>query len=240
MAIAPERLKIADLGSLSGRLETEGPETILAWTWQQFGPDISLACSLGGPSGMALLDMVAKLGLPIEVFYLDTGLLFPEAYAMNDEVERRYGIRPVGYKPALTLADQAAEHGEALWARDPNLCCALRKVEPTKQALAGKRAWITGIRRDQTANRGEANAVQWDEKFGLVKVNPLVAWTEDQVWTYIRANEVPYNSLLDQDYVSLGCQPCTRPVQIGEGARAGRWSGFDKTECGLHLPARAS
>src|SRR5579862_8067936 len=216
MAVAPDRLKTTDFTELSERLEGEGPETILAWTWQQFGPDISLACSLGGPSGMALVDMVARLGLPIEVFYLDTGLLFPEAYAMNDEIERRYGIRPVGYKPALTLEAQAQQYGEELWKRDPNLCCSLRKVEPTKEALAGKRAWITGIRRDQTANRGTASAVQWDERFGLVKVNPLVGWTEDQVWVYIRSNEVPYNPLLDQDYVSLGCQPCTRPIQIGE------------------------
>ena len=239
MAIAPERLRSTDLSLVSERLEAEGPETILAWTWQRFGPDVSLACSLGGPSGMALVDMVAKLGLPIEVFYLDTGLLFPEAYGMADEIERKYGIRPVGYQPAQSVDEQAAAFGEALWARDPNLCCKLRKIEPTKQALAGKRAWITGIRRDQTANRGEAGAVQWDEKFGLVKVNPLVGWTEDQTWEYIRVNDVPYNPLLDQDYVSLGCQPCTRPVQIGEDVRAGRWVGFEKTECGLHLPARA-
>src|SRR5579864_8825417 len=116
MAIAPERLRTSDFTQVSERLEAEGPETILAWTWQQFGPDISLACSLGGPSGMALLDMVARLGLPIEVFYLDTGLLFPEAYAMNDEIERRYGIHPVGYRPRQSVSEQAAQFGDALWA----------------------------------------------------------------------------------------------------------------------------
>jgi phosphoadenosine phosphosulfate reductase len=240
MAIAPERLSGTDLFSVSERLEAEGPETTLAWTWQRFGPDISLACSMGGPSGMALVDMVARLGLPIEVFYLDTGLLFPEAYEVAEQIQQRYGIRVVGYKPELSVDEQAERYGDALWARDPDRCCEMRKIEPTKQALAGKRAWITGIRRDQTSNRNSAQVVQWDDRFGLVKVNPLVGWTEDQVWDYVREHEVPYNPLLDQDYISLGCQPCTKPVQIGEDRRAGRWVGFVKTECGLHLPSSAS
>jgi len=238
MAIVFDRADATELSDLCRQLEAQGAEAALRWADEQFAPDLTLACSFGGPSGMALLDMTWRLGLDIEVFYLETGLLFPQTRALREEVERRYGIRAAGYEPGLSLIEQGEQYGEALWARNPDLCCALRKLEPTRRALAGKQAWISGIRRDQTANRADTQVVEWDDRFGLIKVNPLASWTEDQVWDYIREHDVPYNALHEEGYASIGCQPCTRPIQIGESVRSGRWTGFEKTECGLHLPDR--
>jgi phosphoadenosine phosphosulfate reductase len=224
-----------DLAGISAKLEEQGAEAALLWAKEQFEPDISLACSFGGPTGMVLVDMASKVGLHAEVFYLDTGVLFPETYALRDEVSRRYGISPVAYRSRLSLDEQAERYGDALWLRDPDRCCYLRKVEPNERALAGKKAWISGIRRDQASTRRSVSVVEWDESFDLVKLNPLATWTEDDVWSYIRRHDVPYNSLHDDGYPSIGCMPCTRRVQPGEDKRAGRWAGFDKTECGIHV-----
>src|SRR5438552_7814199 len=139
----------ADLAELNRRFTRRSPEQILTWAGKAFSPDLSLACSFGGPSGMVLVDMVARLGLDVEIFYLDTDVLFPETYKLVEQVTRRYGVQPVAYRSRLTLDEQAQQHGERLWARDPDRCCYLRKVEPNVRALAGKKAWISGIRRDQ-------------------------------------------------------------------------------------------
>ncbi|MFI5266192.1 MAG: phosphoadenylyl-sulfate reductase [Chloroflexota bacterium] len=229
-----------DLPNLNERFVAAAPREILAWAGEQFSPDLSLACSFGGASGMVLLDMVAKLGIDLEVFYLDTDLLFPETYALRDEAARRYGIQPVGYRSRLSLAEQATEHGPELWRSDPDRCCYLRKVAPNEQALKGKRAWITGIRRDQSDTRGRIDPVQWDDTFGLIKICPLANWTEDQVWAYAYDQDVPVNGLHAEGYASIGCMPCTRPVMPGEPLRAGRWAGSSKTECGLHLPRKVA
>jgi phosphoadenosine phosphosulfate reductase len=142
----------------------------------------------------------------------------------------------------LSPEEQARTQGEALWTSDPDRCCNLRKVEPLRRKLAELSAWITSIRRDQTSVRSGARRVEWDAKFGLVKINPIVDWTAKQVWRYIHDHDVPYNQLHDQDYPSIGCTHCTRAVKPGEDPRAGRWSGFAKTECGLHIiePAEVS
>lgn len=224
----------AELAAINDRLATGGPAEILRWTDDRFGPDVALSCSFGGPSGLVLIDLIARQGLRVEIYYVDTDLLFPETYDLVEEVARRYGITPVAYRSRLSLADQADRHGEALWRRDPDRCCYLRKVEPNERALAGKRAWITGLRRDQAATRRAVPFVEWDDAFGLVKVNPLATWTEADIWAHLRAGGIPYNALHDRGYPSIGCHPCTRPVAAGEDPRAGRWSGFDKTECGLH------
>ena len=226
-----------ELVAVNARLEGASPEEILAWTLERFPGRATLACSFGGVSGMVLLDMTLKLDPTVPVFYTDTDFLFPETYALRDRVAERYGIEPQAYKSALTPLEQAAEFGEALWSRDPDLCCDLRKVKPTARALEGFDAWITGIRRDQSSTRKAVNIVEWDAKFGLVKVNPLVSWDETQTRAYLAAHDVLYNPLNDQGYPSLGCTHCTRPVQPGEDSRAGRWAGFDKTECGLHYDA---
>jgi phosphoadenosine phosphosulfate reductase len=216
------------------------PQEALSWAFARYSPDIALACSFGGAAGMALLDMSVKINPAVQVFYLDTGFLFPETYALVEEAARRYGIRPVAFQPQLTPDDQARQYGDALWRRDPDRCCQLRKVEPHRRALKGKRAWISGIRRDQLFTRREAQVVEWDTQFGLVKVNPLASWSDAQVWDYIRQHQVPVNPLHGRGYPSLGCTHCTRTVQPGEDSRAGRWSGTGKVECGLHLPSAAS
>ncbi len=233
---APTDATAAELSAASAELEGKMPQDILRWATERYQPGLTLACSFGGPSGMALLDMVMQIDRGVEVFYLDTDFLFPETYRLRDIAAAKYNFQPVGYISLLTPSEQAAKHGDALWARDPDACCAIRKVEPNHRALAGKRAWISGIRRDQAKTRTDIPIVEWDLKFGLVKINPLAAWSESQVWKYILDRGVPYNELHDQSYPSIGCTYCTKPVKAGEDPRSGRWQGFAKTECGLHVP----
>ncbi len=217
------------------RLELAEAHEVLNWGLQRYSPEIALACSFGGASGMALLDMAVRTGWAFEVFYLDTDLLFPETYALIEQVRNHYGVEPVGYRSRWTLEAQAREFGPNLWESNPDMCCSLRKVEPNARALQGKQAWIAGLRRDQAATRSHIAKVEWDHKFDLVKLNPLADWSEEEVWEYVRANGVPYNPLHDQGYASIGCVHCTRPASASDGdLRAGRWVGFDKTECGLH------
>lgn len=219
------------------------PEDVLLSVCDLFGDRIALATSLG-PQTLVILDMLHRLGRSVPVFFLDTDLLFPETYALRIRLQQRYGldVRPV--RPARSLAEQARDEGPALWERDPDRCCALRKVDPLRGALAGLDAWITGLRRDQGPTRASVQTVAWDEAHGLVKVAPLAHWTRDDVDRYLAAHDVPYNPLLDQGYRSVGCAPCTRAVRPGDDPgdeRAGRWSASGKTECGIHLaPASPS
>ncbi len=215
-------------------LEGKTPQEIITWAAKEFQPGLTMACSFGGPSGMVLLDMISQIDPSIEIFYLDTDFLFPETYATRDKVIERYGMMPIGYKSKLTPEAQAKEYGDELWSKDPDLCCSIRKVEPNARALEGKQAWISGIRRDQGESRGDAPIVQWDEKFGLVKVLPLVTWLEADVWAYVVKNDVPYNLLHDQSYPSIGCTHCTKAIKPGDDPRSGRWASTDKTECGIH------
>ena len=234
MALVDSQPTGSDLRSVSQGFEGSHPEEVLRWTFATFGDSVALASSFGGASGAVLLDIAAKINPSVKVFYLDTDFLFPETHALIQKTVERYGITPVAYRPELTPEEQAALHGQALWTQDPDRCCELRKVEPNAHALAGLDAWITGIRRDQGPTRSEVGIVEWDHKFKLVKVNPVAHWSKRQLWSYILANKVPYNALLDQGYQSIGCTHCTRPTVAGEDERAGRWSGRDKVECGLH------
>ncbi|HEY3267242.1 MAG TPA: phosphoadenylyl-sulfate reductase [Armatimonadota bacterium] len=209
-------------------------EQILERTLAEFGRDAALSCSFGGPSGMALVHMAARMDPSVRVITLDTGFLFPETYDLIQRVEAKYGISVERAAPALSPDEQSEWYGDALWKTDPDACCRIRKVEPMREATKGLRAWVTGIRRDQSETRRNTPIARWDEKFGLLKVAPLAAWTEADVWTYVMANDVPYNPLHDRQYASIGCTHCTRPIQIGEDLRAGRWAGAAKTECGLH------
>ncbi len=228
--LAPE-----EVAAWAERLEGAAVEDVLAWAVARFHPHLALACSFGAED-MVLVDALARVRPGARVFYLDTGLFFPETYAARDRLAARYPVTLIRVSPELSLAEQETRHGAELWRRDPDLCCRLRKVDPLRQALTGLglRAWITGIRRQQAPSRAGARVVEWDDRFGLVKFNPLAGWTWEQVWDYIRARGVPYNELHDRGYPSIGCAPCTRPVRPGEDARAGRWAGFAKTECGLH------
>jgi phosphoadenosine phosphosulfate reductase len=221
------------LGSEETGLDGRGAEEILSWAARQFAPRLTFATGFGA-EGCVLIDMIGRLGLPIDVFTLDTGLLFPETYELWRRLEEKYGITIRAVRPVQTVPEQARTEGDRLWERDPDRCCALRKVEPLRQALSGFDAWITAIRRDQTADRATAGVVEKDERFGLVKVNPLVAWTSADVAAYVAEYDVPVNPLHQQGYPSVGCLPCTSRVLPGEDPRAGRWRGRVKTECGLH------
>ncbi len=224
----------ASLKGVSDQFEDRRPEEILQWGFDTFAPGLALATGFG-PEGVVLMHLVAQIAPQTTVFYLDTELLFPETYALRDALAERLGLSFTRVATRLSLPEQAAQHGEALWARDPNLCCNLRKVQPLREHLAFQDAWMTSIRRDQTANRATAGLVEWDSANGLVKINPLGNWTKQDVWAYLHLHALPYNTLHDQGYASIGCWPCTRAIAPGEDERAGRWAGFGKTECGIHL-----
>ena len=209
-------------------LEDLSAEEVVRWALDRFHPSIALACSFQQEESV-LLDILFSERPDARVFALDTHVLFPETYALWDLTEQRYGTTIERFE-GPTLAAQAAEHGDELWKRDPNACCAIRKVEPLGRALAGRDAWITGVRREQSATRAGARKIEWDARHGLWKLNPLADWTDRDVWARINERDLPYNPLHDRGYSSIGCTHCTAP---GAG-REGRWSGDDKTECGLH------
>jgi len=226
-----ERLK-----AWGASFEGKQPQDVVEAAIERYRGKIVLACSFGAED-VVLVDMVHRIDPSVPLFYLDTEFLFPETYATRDRVIERYGLKPaqvIQVKSLLTAQQQAEEHGDALWSREPDRCCQVRKVEPLTRVLRGYEAWITGIRRDQAPSRANAGIVEWDQKFELVKINPLARWSWNDVWTYIKVYEVPYNPLHDQNYPSIGCTHCTAPVAPGEDPRAGRWKNFAKTECGLH------
>ena len=226
-------IAVDELRQVGNALTGKSAETILKWALNTFPGRVTMASSFG-LEDVVLIDQVTDLVSSPDVFFLDTGLLFAETYQTLGAIESRYGFKVRCIEPELTVDEQNERYGTKLWARDPDACCGLRKVAPLKRALLNYSAWITGIRREQSATRAQAQAVEWDQAHGLVKINPLVLWSTEEVWTWIRERGVPYNPLHDQGYPSIGCAPCTRPVQPGDDPRAGRWSGFDKKECGLH------
>lgn len=226
-----------DLAALAEAWERLELEQVLREAADRFGSRITLASAFG-LEDCVLIDAVARAGLSIEIFFLDTGLMFPETYELRRRIEARYSLKVRAVPPPLTPEQQAAEHGPNLWERDPDGCCGLRKIAPLRTVLAENDAWITGIRRDQSPHRAGARLIEKDAIFGLLKINPLATWTAKDVWTYCRQHDVPTNPLFDQGYASIGCQPCTSALNDGEGGRAGRWRGHTKTECGLHLPPR--
>ncbi len=229
-----------ELKQAAQELETASAAEILQRAADHFAPKLTFATSLG-IEDCVVTDLIATASLPIHLFTLDTGVLFPETYALWKRMEERYGVVVNPVRPRRTIDEQALDEGPELWGRDPDRCCELRKMEPLRATLSVHDAWITAIRRDQTPERANAPVVGWDARFGLVKVNPIVRWTSDDVRAYVRDHDVPYNPLHDQNYPSIGCVPCTSPVMPGEDPRSGRWRGKEKTECGLHLriPIRA-
>ena len=225
-------LSDAEIAALNERFESAQPQAIVEWAVDTFGDGLSVGASFGGASGMAILHMVSRLKPDVHVFVLDTDYLFEETYETMRRAVPALGLTNVQvYKSKLTHEEQARQYGAALWMRDPDLCCELRKVEPNRRALEGRTAWVSGLRRDQSEGRAAIPIISWAEKFGVVKINPLANWSEKQTWAYILEHKVPYNPLLDRGYASIGCYNCTVP---GVQARAGRWQGFEKDECGLH------
>jgi phosphoadenosine phosphosulfate reductase len=223
-----------EVGKLQIAAEAWRPEQVLEWAFDAFGETVAISSAFGA-EGMALIDMASQVRHNFRLFTLDPEFLFPETYNLMDQVERRYGITIERVYPLSSAEEQERVHGPALWQRNPDQCCHLRKVEPLQRKLGELEAWITSIRRDQTSARAEARKIEWDSRFGLVKINPIADWSSRQVWQYIREHAVPYNPLHERGYPSIGCTHCTRAVRPGEDARAGRWSGSSKTECGLHM-----
>ena len=223
-----------DLRAIQEIAEGWSPEQVLRWSFENFGSGVQVASGFG-VEGLALIDMASRVTNDLRVFTIDTGFLFPETYQLIETVEKRYGISVERVRSGLNPEQQSEIYGPELWAMDPDQCCAIRKVEPLKKKLATLNAWVTAIRRDQTSARASAGKVEWDRKFQLVKINPIADWSNKDVWNYVFANDVPYNPLHDRNYTSIGCTHCTRAIRPGEDPRAGRWSGFQKTECGLHV-----
>ncbi len=216
----------AELGEASA-------ERLIAWVAENFETTtVAVACSMAD----AVLPQLVAQQLPgVDVLFLDTGYHFPETYATREEVARSLDVTIVDVLPEQTVAQQDATFGKDLFARDPGACCAARKVAPLHRTLAGYELWFTGVRRDEAPTRTNTPLIEWDERNGLVKVNPLAAWTFDELLDYATAHSVVVNPLLGQGYPSIGCAPCTKPVAAGDDPRSGRWAGLAKTECGLHL-----
>jgi phosphoadenosine phosphosulfate reductase len=236
-----EAVQILDAGEVQAliaevqpRADKWTPHHALSWAFDTFGARVAISSAFGA-EGMVLIDIASRIRKDFRLFTIDTEFLFPETYNLMDRIEGKYGIAIEKVFSELSPEAQERAHGEALWSRNPDLCCNLRKVEPLRRKLGELDAWITSIRRDQTSVRSSARRVEWDAKFGLVKINPIVDWSSKQVWRYIHDHDVPYNELHNQDYPSIGCTHCTRAVGPGEDPRAGRWPGFAKTECGLHI-----
>lgn len=225
--------EIESLADHSRRLEGRRPEDILAWAVETYFPRFTMATGLG-PEGCVIISMLAKIEPRVYIFNLDTGYQFPETLQLRDRIAQKYGIEVDLQRPELSVPEYERLHGGPLYSRDSDRCCFDRKITVLHRVAAHFDAWATGIRRDQGPTRADTPIVKWDKKFGLVKISPLAGWTKKDVWTRIIREGVPYNPLHDQNYPSIGCQPCTRPVQPGEDERAGRWSGSVKTECGLH------
>jgi phosphoadenosine phosphosulfate reductase len=212
---------MSDLEGLSA------PE-VLAHAVERFHPRLAVACSFQ-KEGSVILDMLVKIEPSARFFTLDTGVLFPETLAVWRAIEERYGITVESYR-GISLEEQAARYGEALWERDPDLCCGLRKVAPLERALSGLEAWVSGLRRDQSPTRAGTKKIAWDDTHGLWKLNPLADWSEKDVWRYIHEHDVPYHELHDRGFASIGCTHCTVPSE----GRGGRWAGDPKIECGIH------
>lgn len=213
------------------------PRAILEAAVEAFPGRLTVVSSLG-PQTLVSIDLLHKLGADVPIVLLDTGLLFEQTYELRRRLEDRYGIEVRLAQPRQSLAEQAVSEGAALWERDPDRCCALRKVAPLGAALREVDAWVTGLRRDQGATRQHVQSAMWDVTNQRVKVCPLAWWSRAQVFGYLYAHGVPFNPLLEEGYRSVGCTPCTRPVTVDDQGdeRAGRWAGTSKTECGLHLP----
>jgi phosphoadenosine phosphosulfate reductase len=221
-----------DAEAVNADLEGKSAEEALRWAIETFHPRLYIACSFQKTTSVTI-DIAHRIEPEARFFYLDTDVLFEETYATRDTLAERYGISFDRYHN-LTLEEQAQLHGDELWAREPEHCCEIRKVEPMREALADVDCWVSGIRREDSKSRAAAAKFGWDKRFGLWKLNPLADWTEKDVWRHIYEHDVPYNPLHDQGYPSIGCTHCTRPPGAGEAPRAGRWADAEKTECGLH------
>ncbi|MDQ6938087.1 MAG: phosphoadenylyl-sulfate reductase [Actinomycetota bacterium] len=232
-APATEHDRLADLAVWAGQEFDRAPALeVLSWAAAEFGNSWCVASSMAD----AVVPHLASTVRPgVDVIFLDTGYHFVDTIGTRDAVAATLPVTVKTVRPDLSVADQDARHGADLYARDPDACCAMRKVAPLGQALAPYSAWVSGLRREESLTRASARVVDWDAQRGLVKVNPIANWTQDDVETYITEHAIMVNPLLSDGYRSIGCEPCTQRVVEGADARSGRWAGLTKVECGLHL-----
>lgn len=231
-----DRMSDEEITAANELLNASPPEEVLRWAVKAFAPKLLMATAFGA-EGCCIIHMLAGIDPKTLMINLETGYQFPETLALRERIREKYGIEVEYIRAEMNVKEYEAEHGGPLYEHRSDQCCNDRKVVPLKNAMAriAPKAWISAIRKDQTKDRGVASVVQWDAKFNVVKINPLLNWTKKEVWAFIVKNDVPYNPLHDQNYPSIGCWPCTRAVQDGEDDRAGRWAGKVKKECGLHV-----
>lgn len=229
----------ADLNipDLAAAMESWTLDETLMWAWETFGTQAAVGTSYQG-SGLVIIHHARKLGLNFPIFTIDTGLLFPETYELKERLEQFFGVAIEALTPAQTVEEQNADYGSELWRTTPDTCCTLRKVLPLQKKLSSLDVWITGVRRNQSDTRAKMRHLELYEfdkirEHYILKINPMLQWSREEVWDYIRRHGIPYNPLHDRGFRSIGCWPCTK-ASGGENERAGRWEGFDKTECGIH------
>lgn len=233
-----EPLSPAAVRALDERFAECSTLEVLQWAWERFGRRGAIGTSFQG-AGLVMIDIARRHKIEFPVFTLDTGLLFAETLALKTRLEDFFGLQIESLTPDLTVEQQARIHGPELWQRNPDLCCTVRKVMPLRDKLCGLDCWITGLRRQQSASRSGIGVIElyvFDEASGkdIVKLNPMARWSREQVWNYIREKGIPYNPLHDRGYKSIGCEVCTQKALSGKDERAGRWTGFNKVECGIH------
>ena len=229
----------SEIAQLNKQFENSNPQEIISYFINKFNDRITFATSFGAED-QVITDMIASIEKPCEIFTLDTGRMFPETYNILERTRMKYNFNIKVFFPEYHAVEKMVlEHSINLFydsVENRKLCCSIRKTEPLKRALQNKEAWICGLRKEQSVTRKDINVVEWDELHQMLKINPLINWTEEQVWDYIKIKHIPYNKLHDQGFRSIGCQPCTRAVQEGEDVRSGRWWWEDPQhkECGLH------
>lgn len=232
------KLQVLSNGSGMRLGENSSCEELVAWSLERFAGQRMVMTTSFGMEGCVLIDMYARQGKPLTVVYLDTMFFFKETYELRDRMIERYPrLDFVNRGTAMTPQEQARQHGDELWKRDPDTCCRIRKVDPMHAVLSDIDVWITALRRSQSITRASLRVVDWDWQYQLVKISPLASWERGDVWAYIKKNDVPYNVLHEQGYPTIGCTHCTSPVEGSkpdEYSRSGRWKEFNKTECGLH------
>ncbi len=232
-------MQLSDIKILNERFQYSDPETIVKFFIEHLEDKIALASSLGAEDQM-LTHIVSNINKETRIFTLDTGRLFPETYDLIDRTQKRYKHRIEVFFPNHEKVEEMVnKNGINLFydsVENRKMCCQIRKIEPLKRAFKGLKAWICGLRADQSVTRQQIDIVEWDEANKLIKINPLARWSEEQVWEYIKVNKIPYNPLHDKSYPSIGCLPCTRAIMDGEDVRAGRWwwESANTKECGLH------
>lgn len=238
MSLSLDAIQPEEIHALAEEFEGAPLERILEWAWTRFGTKAAIGTSFQG-AGLVLIDTARMNGWNFPVFTLDTGLLFPETLELKRKIEERYHFEIESLHPEQTVAEQAIEQGPELWNRHPNLCCTMRKVIPLQKKLNELDVWITGLRRQQSDIREGTKILElynFDplRDLFILKMNPMANWTRDAVQAFLREHDIPTNALASRGYRSIGCQPCTRPTSEGANERAGRWTGFDKSECGIH------